>query len=1531
MSVKGKAAEEPPKRWNAGGKVDHSIKDKQELYTRIEKEKRPKDQEGDIKDDLMSKDEEWNERLASWNKRDAYRSLAENVLQAQTLESKEGEAQKTLREAETAMSALERYMNENNLPEDDDGFRAALEKTNMYKNIVARKLHSTTPEKGHGDAAGVTSSNSGAAGRLSMLSSASPGISVMDVHRLKEEARARATERSLASFAQKHAAAAGDGGNGDVISERGRSNAQQANSNKKKAFDPDDISAYLTLNANSQQEQQQGGSGGRPKSAGSSKGGAAAPEFDASSLESVRRHNASKQKMADMQAQEERRIREAALFKARPLPTGPGSSAGHGGDGMPRATTAPAAGAGAGDGAVKSRYQATPATSSTIILPNHSSSFANGSSNGVGLGQFQTRTQEQRGNVRASLEASEIRAVAAASAGTSSVVDASLGHAPVQGAVQAPPKSAPASSRQQSQSQTNRQRLNSILATLKDGPDVSTDDDDDDDSDDDSGGAGASPDSSQFARYKYNGAGGSNACTPEAEYVPRSTAAAAANQSSPPPQQQQQMQEQWDALDDAIRHISSFRDEHNIPSAPPSLGASVDWGNVTTGFKVGGGNYEPDDDDDVLEASHAATGTGAGAGGNHYPPQAPETTPPRTRSGGVGIASGSGGERQPAGAIANVIARQERWEAKRQAKLNTLKTELELREEMLNARPAPEAVKAASVGREASWQQAKEESERLAELHYRKEEERVIKRQEQMLRKIEAVNERRSKREREQAMMKQQQQQQGSTRKRAGSRGKTRISTTPTSAVTGSALEEDGEYGVFGTHQQQQQQNANTFVPSASKRGILGLSGEFGDGDPNPNPNINPVSNNTNTSRSSRPRSAASTAGAGTSPSQYVPSSTTTTPPAAAAAVPDALELFLEGSVENVPGALGAAAPAASSAVPAAVGGRRQRTAAAAAARVGKGRSGRGSATTKRAATAPVPTPALQEHEKEGDAVDADDAWLDREVKRLQARSGRRGAGGNNTGATVDFSRPDPTEAHAYGTRATATATATTTTNSTTTTTSRGGKGAKVGVNNNNNNHNTNKGKTTATVGGTKSSSVKAGAASRTTAARGGGGGGGGTATWRAEDEKSLEQMRKDNEALSQQLRQIQAARMSAASGSGNHSHGSSGGVGGGTVEEEDSQLLFVSDSDEEEPPRVPAQPQQQQQEYVPSFGTPPTVAATPGNTSGSSRSSQQAGVGAAAASSTNRSLDVDDLEAILRGAGAQQQAVVPEEWPDACADDAPTTTATSATQQSPTREAAVVDVGCLSPSQKLSLLKRSVSRSPRKKSPATSPSRQYQQQGGGNYTPPGGNNNPQQPRDLASAFPTDFGSDSQHRAGETALGRRLAQRNEGRGVQRFERQDLPDPRGGYTSTHKNSRSGGSNNDISTAGRGPPNPTPYPAAAPEAANNSNSNATTNSSGRKVYDLSNELAAFFDPTSTADKGRYRVRDARDFVTDSMHRKSDLVHEGVTLLCGIRKESKGGSGGGGGNKEHEVITVLFDRAEFSEKSAREWWLHNKDRLL
>jgi len=82
--------------------------------------------------------------------------------------------------------------------------------------------------------------------------------------------------------------------------------------------------------------------------------------------------------------------------------------------------------------------------------------------------------------------------------------------------------------------------------------------------------------------------------------------------------------------------------------------------------------------------------------------------------------------------------------------------------------------------------------------------------------------------------------------------------------------------------------------------------------------------------------------------------------------------------------------------------------------------------------------------------------------------------------------------------------------------------------------------------------------------------------------------------------------------------------------------------------------------------------------------------------------------------------------------------------------------------------------------------------------------------------------------------------------------------------------------------------------------------------------------------------------RDFHTKSMHRRPDTLDEGVTLLLGVRRTQNTGASGGlapavsqtGGlaaGEEEEVITVLFDRSQFSEDRARAWWQLKKERIL
>lgn len=77
---------------------------------------------------------------------------------------------------------------------------------------------------------------------------------------------------------------------------------------------------------------------------------------------------------------------------------------------------------------------------------------------------------------------------------------------------------------------------------------------------------------------------------------------------------------------------------------------------------------------------------------------------------------------------------------------------------------------------------------------------------------------------------------------------------------------------------------------------------------------------------------------------------------------------------------------------------------------------------------------------------------------------------------------------------------------------------------------------------------------------------------------------------------------------------------------------------------------------------------------------------------------------------------------------------------------------------------------------------------------------------------------------------------------------------------------------------------------------------------------------------------------------MHRRPDTLDDGVTLLLGVRRTHNNGASGSevvaamsssqagafaGG--EEEVITVLFDRVQFSEDRARAWWQLNKERIL
>ena len=84
-----------------------------------------------------------------------------------------------------------------------------------------------------------------------------------------------------------------------------------------------------------------------------------------------------------------------------------------------------------------------------------------------------------------------------------------------------------------------------------------------------------------------------------------------------------------------------------------------------------------------------------------------------------------------------------------------------------------------------------------------------------------------------------------------------------------------------------------------------------------------------------------------------------------------------------------------------------------------------------------------------------------------------------------------------------------------------------------------------------------------------------------------------------------------------------------------------------------------------------------------------------------------------------------------------------------------------------------------------------------------------------------------------------------------------------------------------------------------------------------------MCSFFDRSSSAEKGRFRVRDARDYAPDSMRRREDYT-PGVMLLVGKRN----GAGEGG---PEQCITILFDKAKYTEDEGAKWWEENRHRFL
>jgi len=104
------------------------------------------------------------------------------------------------------------------------------------------------------------------------------------------------------------------------------------------------------------------------------------------------------------------------------------------------------------------------------------------------------------------------------------------------------------------------------------------------------------------------------------------------------------------------------------------------------------------------------------------------------------------------------------------------------------------------------------------------------------------------------------------------------------------------------------------------------------------------------------------------------------------------------------------------------------------------------------------------------------------------------------------------------------------------------------------------------------------------------------------------------------------------------------------------------------------------------------------------------------------------------------------------------------------------------------------------------------------------------------------------------------------------------------------------------------------------------NITSNEEYNVNYEF-DEYVGFFDETSTAEKGKHRVNDARLFDSNSLHRQTDNNHNGVTIVLGKQRHHSDDDNNTDNNDK--VIVLLFDKDQFNELQAYKWWNENCQR--
>jgi len=84
--------------------------------------------------------------------------------------------------------------------------------------------------------------------------------------------------------------------------------------------------------------------------------------------------------------------------------------------------------------------------------------------------------------------------------------------------------------------------------------------------------------------------------------------------------------------------------------------------------------------------------------------------------------------------------------------------------------------------------------------------------------------------------------------------------------------------------------------------------------------------------------------------------------------------------------------------------------------------------------------------------------------------------------------------------------------------------------------------------------------------------------------------------------------------------------------------------------------------------------------------------------------------------------------------------------------------------------------------------------------------------------------------------------------------------------------------------------------------------------------------FFDSSSTATKGRFRLNEPKDFDAKTLHLDSHPTSLGISMLMGVKLRAQDIDEKAGMDNE-KVVTLIFDKTMFTEVQAMKWWLENK----